>query len=238
MDQGIVSAASAMLAGQRWLDVATENLANANTAGYRREGVAFDDSFERELQLDGGGTASVGSGPVQKLQYTNFEAGSISHTGNPLDVAIGMPTAMFALKTPDGIRFTRDGEFSLDADRRLVSKQGYPVLDERDSEITLPDGNISVQPDGAIQVDDAETARLGVFDGVFRKSANGAFLSDNAKQVDLADLRPQSIEGSNVNPVQSMLEMITINRSFEMAQKTLVQQDELSEKLIQTVLSR
>src|SRR4051812_346013 len=124
MNRGIYSTASGMLAAQQSMDVITNNLANASTIGFKRDGIAFANAIEQQLQSGGGRIGSLGTGPTSTGQYTVFEAGAIMATNNPLDVAIGSEKGTFAVQTGNGqIAYTRDGSFEIDANRQLVTKQ-------------------------------------------------------------------------------------------------------------------
>ena len=230
-----------MLASQQWMDTVANNLANASTTGFKRDGLAFSETFNREMRADGGhgkrlGTLSAGAGAA--AEYTVFEPGALQVTGNPLDVAIDSPHGLFAVQTPNGTRYTRDGSFSLNNERQLVNKNGHPVLDDAGNPIDLPQGQILIDSDGQISSNGQKIAKLGIFDGTFHKEGENLFTSDDAAAVDTAALKPGSLEGSNVNAVQSMIEMITIGRHYELAQRSITQQDELIQKLIQSLQDR
>ncbi|MFY9233894.1 MAG: flagellar hook-basal body protein [Fimbriimonadaceae bacterium] len=240
MNRGIYATATGMIAGQKWLDVVANNLANVSTNGFKRDELAFSDAYVREMRLNGGRGASIGSlgsGAALVAEYTIFEPGAIAATGNPLDVAIPSEKGLFAVETPQGIRYTRDGAFQLDQDRRLVTKQGHPVLDDGKNPIELPKGELAIQTDGRIMAGGQEVARLGVFDGTFTKSGGGLFIG-TAEAMEEPEVNPGALEGSNVNAIEAMIQMISVSRSFEMAQKSITQQDELTQRLIQSLQDR
>lgn len=240
MNRGIYATATGMIAGQKWLDVVANNLANVSTTGFKRDELVFADAYVREMRLSGGRGATIGtlgSGTKLVAEYTIFEEGPINPTGNPLDVAIDSEKGLLGVQTPQGIRYTRDGSLQLDQDRRLVTKQGYPVLDDRNSPIELPEGRIEILGDGRVMAGDQEVGRIGVFEGTFDK-AGGNLFAGSGQPVEEASLKVGALEGSNVNAVEAMIEMIGVNRSFEMAQKSLIQQDELTQRLIQSLQDR
>lgn len=240
MNRGIYATATGMLAGQKGLDVIANNLANVSTTGFKRDELVFADAYVREMRLAGGRGAligSLGSGTKLVAEYTIFEEGPINPTGNPLDIAIDSAKGLLAVQTPQGIRYTRDGSLQLDKDRRLVTRDGYPVLDDRNSPIELPEGQIEILADGRVVSAGQEVGRIGLFEGTFNK-AGGNLFSGSASPVDEVSLKVGALEGSNVNAVEAMIEMIGVNRSFEMAQKSLIQQDELTQRLIQSLQDR
>jgi flagellar basal body rod protein FlgG len=225
-----------MVAAQKWLDVITHNLANASTNGFKRDGITFANAVERQMAVQGGVIGTLGTGSVEKGEYSNFEVGSMVPTKNPLDVAITTEKGLFAVQlSKDRVGYTRDGSFALNQDRGLVTKSGYPVLDDQLQPIQLPPGSITIGADGSIDVNGKFSAKLGVYDGSFSRLGGNVFRELSTPTPIQAELNPQTIESSNVNPIECMIQMITINRSFELAQKSMTQQDDLTQRLIQSL---
>jgi flagellar basal-body rod protein FlgF len=114
---------------------------------------------------------------------TAFEPGRIRITGNPLDVAI-QNDGFFEVKTPDGVRYTRNGIFSLDSQRRLVTNLGHPVMGTK-GEIKVPPGNIQINAEGAIQVDGTPIGSIKVVEfpenAMPQKFAEGLFVGGNRR---------------------------------------------------------
>ena len=228
-----------MESAQQWLDVVTHNLANASTSGYKRDGVVFNDTLSKALYgEDGRFVGRIGAGTSLSAQYTNMEVGTIMTTGNPLDVAIQSPKGFFAVETPSGVRYTRDGEFTLNVDRQLVTKQGLPVLDQNNSPITIPPGKIEINGDGNLSVDGTDVAKIGIFDGEVEKIGDGLFRGVAMEGIDQPTLLSGAIEGSNVNAIEEMITMIRLNRIYEMAQRSAQSHDEMTQKLIQSAQNR
>ena len=228
-----------MVGAQQLLDVVAHNLANVSTNGYKREGVVFTDSFTRLLSAaDGREIGSLGSGATMKGQYTVHEVGSLTTTGNPLDVAIQVGRGMFAVQTDNGTRYTRNGAFTLNSDRELVTKSGLPVLDDREGSIILPTGRIEISSFGAVSVAGELVANIGVFDGSVQKVGNGLYVGRGMQLVDEPHLQSGMIEGSNVNAIEEMIHMIQLNRIYEMAQKAAQSHDEMTQRLIQSLEGR
>jgi len=241
MNRGIYSTATGMVAAQRWMDVTANNLANASTNGFKRDGLVFNDAMERELAASGGlgvRLGSLGMGATAQKQYTVFERGSVTRTSNPLDMAIDSDKCMFAVQSPAGVRYTRDGSFSLNERRELVTKSGHPVLDSQLRPITVPAGKLETSSYGDLTVDGKFAGRVGVFEGAFTKEGENLFSGEGAALVENVGIESGALEGSNVNAVEAMISMITLSRSFEMAQKSITQQDELTQRLIQSLQDR
>ncbi|MCW5941775.1 MAG: flagellar hook-basal body protein [Fimbriimonadaceae bacterium] len=230
-----------MLTSQRWLDVVANNLANANTTGFKRDVVAFNDAFVRELARDGGlGNAigSMGSGMTMRGEATIYDKGSVYRTNNPLDLAIETERGMFAVEGPNGVRYTRDGAFHLNSNGEIVTAAGDRLLDEQGRPIAIRDeGAISVTRRGDVTAGGRAVATVGVYDGTFRKLGSNLYASTDATAMarDEVDLAPNSLEGSNVNAIHSMTEMIALQRGFEMAQRSVISEDEAAQRLIQSL---
>jgi flagellar basal-body rod protein FlgG len=237
MYRGIYAAASGMVASQARLDVIANNMANANTNGFKRDMIAFDEALNRELWAEAGMGAPIGSlgtGPIERLRVTSFERGTITATNNPLDVAIDQERGLFAIGTPTGVRYTRDGSFEMDAQRRIVTKGGDLLLDENMNPIRAPGfGTVEIREDGSVLSNGTFVARIGLHDGVFRKYGDGAYDGSNTTLIRDIKLKPRSIEGSNVDMIESMVQMIEVQRQYELAQKSIQSQDEATQRLIQ-----
>lgn len=226
-----------MSAAQKMMDVITHNLANASTNGFKQDGLAFSDAFNHQLRAGGRTIGAMSFGPELKTQFTDFSVGSISPTSNPLDLAIPTKEGLFAVETPNGVRYTRDGSFTLN-DGRLTTRQGLPVLDDRGQPIDVPPGALAIGTNGAVTVDGAEVGAIGVFTGTFTHEGGNLFAGANASAMTEPKIRVGALEGSNVNPLASMVSMVGIHRIFELSQRAIAQQDELTQRLIQSLQDR
>ena len=242
-----------MMANQLWLDVVANNLANVNTTGFKRDGIQFSDWMERKLFADGGNGAQIGTlgaGPAPFKPFVAWNVGTMSTTDNPLDFAITTEKGVFAIQAPSvpggpnpNIVYTRDGSFQLNADGQIVDKHGWPLLDENMKPITLDTGQIPAADEmgnvGPTKPSDDGTAgamaKIGLFEGEFTKLGDNLFTSKNAKIAADARIQPRTLEGSNVNTVETMIQMITVSRSFELAQKSITTQDEMTGRLIESL---
>lgn len=237
MNRGIYSAATGMIATQHWMDVVTNNLSNSSTIGFKKDSISFQNTMDLQLQVGNRSIGSIGAGSMPTSEYTDIAVGSPIPTHNPLDVAIATQKGVFAIQGANGqTLYTRDGSFDLNENRQLVNKGGELVLDEANQPIRLPNGSIDIAKDGTIHVDGKLAGKIGLFDGTFEKVGGNLFRATTATTVlDDVDLKPQSLEGSNVNAIESMVQMISLSRSFELAQKSITQQDDLTGKLIQSL---
>lgn len=227
-----------MHGAQRQLDVLANNLANVGTAGYKRDELAFGQTLEVRLRANGGtgqelGTISLGT--AAESAYVAMDIGPIMETSSPYDFAINQRSGMFAVQTPQGIRYTRNGSFELSADGTLLTREKYPVLDSAGNPIQLPLGSLTVQEDGTLMVDGRNVGKLAVFDGKFTKLGEGLYAGSETSQIEEPSIRWKALESSNVNAVASMVEMIQLQRRFDLAQRSISQQDELAQRLIQSL---
>jgi len=223
MNNGIYAASTGLLARTQELDLAANNLANANTTGFRGEHV----SFQSQLMTASAdvSTRAVASYGILGAPRTDFSQGSLQQTGNPLDLALE-GSGFFTVQAPNGVQYTRNGNFHLTRDGALVTQQGYPVLGNN-GPVTLPSGNAEISPAGVISVngDVAGQLQLTNFDSSVPLTALGDayFSAPSAAAAPATELsvRQGSLESSNVNPVEAAVGLIEIQRNAEMMQRAL-----------------
>ncbi|HWP30855.1 MAG TPA: flagellar hook-basal body protein [Fimbriimonadales bacterium] len=243
MNRGIQAAANGMQANQLLLDVLANNLANLDTVAFKRDGVLFAEMLEREMFIpDSFGEHAIGrlGSSVNVLgTYTSQSVGPAVITGNPLDVMLEKSNQFFAIETPDGIRYTRDGEFRPNNEGYLATRDGYPVLDASGRAILLPQGaeKIEIAKNGAIIVDGAEIATLDVREGNLTKVGKNLYVGEPFV-TENPIVSSGVLEGSNVSAIECMVEMISLLRNFEAANRAVRTQDELTERLLQSLATR
>lgn len=212
MSDSFTMAYSALEARMKIVDVIANNLANANTVGFKRD---FGTVLENETGFDVGTKVDLSSGDLIK-------------TDNELDVAIHGP-GFFAVETPAGVRYTRSGNFGLNAAGEIVTRDSMKVLSTSGSPIVVGDGNVEIQDGGVVKVDGNEVATLKVVtfkDGVqLQKEGFYRFVFNG----EAADIQPVSdpqvksgyLERSNVNAIDEMVHLMSAYREFEAVQRTL-----------------
>jgi flagellar basal-body rod protein FlgF/flagellar basal-body rod protein FlgG len=232
MDSGYYAAFAGLVARTQALDTAASNLANAQTAGYRAER-----QFFRSVLLDPLGTnpqfgASQLGGTVNNFgvlggDHLNLDQGVLTPTGNSLDLAIE-GQGFFAIQTPNGIRYTRDGGFHRTRLGQLVNEQGFPVLSTTRQPIPVPTGEVAVGADGSISVDGGTVASVGVF-----TFPAGTQLTPEGKNFYTAPEKVESVlstsatvhqgalEGANQDVIQGSLDLIVMQRQAETMQRAL-----------------
>lgn len=242
MPNALYIAASGMMANVSRQNVIAHNLANLDTAGYKRAAsvdVAFPTYLiarihdQRIRSLDG--TLEVrppigvaGGGVIPQETVTDPSQGARLKTGNPLDFALTGP-GYFTVQSPEGpLLYTRNGAFSLDADGRLVTQDGYPVLGHN-GEIFIDGTEVLVDGEGNITVDGKALDSLLVVrfadEARLERIGHSLFRVASAVPVDMApeqlNVQQGFLEQSNVNAVREMVEMIALARSYELNARVL-----------------
>ena len=224
MDYGLYNAFLGMRARQRTLEALANNIANASTTGFKAERLVYS-AFEAERKAAGDRQNIVAG--VSTSSGTNFSAGTIQQTGRSLDIAIE-GDAFLQIQTPRGVRYTRAGNLSLDANGQLVTKNGDLVVGERGA-ITVPKGEISIGADGSLGVGKRvfEKLKLVRFENpaaALTKEGDALFIATGAEapQENVNSRVIQgALESSNVNSITEMVAMINNSREFESMQKSL-----------------
>jgi len=229
LEYGIYMAASGFLNQQKRLEIIANNLANANTAGYKAEMSVF--------QIAGPSSAIGGTDRKDPASFpppmarshvaTDFSQGPLTQTGNPLHVALE-DEGFFEVQTPQGLRYTRKGDFTRTADGILVTQTGHPVMGEGGA-MTLTEGEITIDRSGSVFVDENEQGRFRVVTfgekGNLVKEGDSLFAS-SGETPDVLDaeevqIRQGYLENSNVNAIREMILMVEALRSFEDHQKVI-----------------
>jgi flagellar basal-body rod protein FlgG len=216
------------------LDYITHNLANATTPGFKAQHLHALRSLAEANQTDE-------NAPSGHIVFTDFSQGLSQKTDNPLDLSI-QGDGFFAVQTPDGEAFTRQGDFTVNKLNQIVTQSGHPVVGAGGGPITLTDGKVQIGEDGSVYVNknevESEVGKLKIVDFSDRQAlleAGGGLYRDSGsagmKKIEKPSIARGSVESSNVNIVKEMAEMIDIHRSFETYQKiiqTLSEEDKLS----------
>lgn len=253
MLRSLWTAASGMQAQQLNIDVLSNNLANVNTAGFKRSRADFQDLLYETLRLAGASSSSTTEVPtgiqlghgtrpaaVQKI----FMQGEYKQTKNELDIAIE-GDGFFQVTMPDGeIAYTRAGAFKLDSEGRIVTSDGYSI----EPEITIPtdsmqisigtDGTVSVSQAGESEATEVGTIQLARFvnpaglNSIGRNlylpsSASGDVITGTAGEEGFGTLAQGFLEMSNVSVVEEMVNLITAQRAYEINSKAIQAADEM-----------
>lgn len=269
MQSGYYSATGGMVTQFNRLDVIANNLANSNTNGYKRDDVAIGDFMRilkgsrENLPLENHTkdaakfwNRAMNKVPIITEHYTDLKMGALLQTNNTLDFALKNENAFFAVQTPDGVKYTRDGSFNIDTEGNLVTKEGFKVLSrnwiDHEGGITLnatmepifsPSGNVTMRtPEGEI----LEAGAMGIVSfsnpKYLKKTGSGLYEyigkdlnKDRALYQENSNVLAQGfIEKSNVNAVLEMTNLIETNRLVDMYQKVMkTHMDDLNSEAIQ-----
>lgn len=225
MIRGLYAAATALDAANLRQDVVAENLAHVTTPGYRAQGATFE-TFDRALNRQLGSAGDI-VGTRIAGGYTDFKAGPIQQTGHAYDFAI-TSDAFFAVETPSGPAYTRNGTFRVTPDGALLTHDGYAVQGTT-GPVRLPPNavRVTVAANGTITADGVESGRLKLvrFDAPQNLTRAGPTLF---RAPDAAGLKPADLgvlqgarESSNVSAAHAMVELINGARSFDASQRAL-----------------
>ena len=252
MLKSIYTPVSGALTQERVLEVISNNLANMNTAGFKGDHVGFEVllpepnkryqdplppanykvDLEKMMPLRGNEVAYVG---VSEIKRDETQGPAIS-TSNPTDMMVE-GKGMFVVQTPEGTRYTRNGNFSLSPEGVLTTKAGDPVLGQK-GHVAVRSGQFEVNTLGEVYQDGRMVDRLQVME--FSEQANLERVGDNyfifggsPDQMQPGQnygVRQGYIEGSNVNAVKNLTAMILAHRSYEAYQKAVSNFDQMMEK--------
>ncbi|MCC6544076.1 MAG: flagellar basal-body rod protein FlgF [Nitrospirae bacterium] len=233
MNKGIYPALSGGVAYEKLLTMIANNVANINTTGYKADRPVFKvdvpDTFN--------GTdlpSPVNDKFFTEIDrvFTDFNTGVIRQTGNVLDMAIE-GDGFFVIDTPDGPRYTRSGNFILNASNALTTVDGNMVMGEG-GPIILEEGKIAVDSDGRVSVNGSEITKFKIVDFekpyLLQKDQNNLFSGSGEHAAEGYKVLQGAVELSNVNSVKEMAAMISVLRGYESYQKVMTTLDETSAK--------
>jgi flagellar basal-body rod protein FlgF len=220
------------------LGVITNNLANMNTTGFKEDSVVF------RLPTHGVSAESPERWIWDPYRTTRtrirLHQGQMRETGNPLDLALN-GNGFFCVETGAGEEYTRKGDFTVNGDGVLVTSEGLPVIG-RQGEIRLEPGVVHVDDQGNITVDGNPAGAIRIVDvgdpGMLRKSTDTRFnLPEDVEPVEIqaAIVEQGFLEGSNVNSIKAMTDMIEVLRGYESYNKVIQVLNETTQKSINEV---
>ena len=242
MTYGLWLSAAGMQVNEYRQDVLANNLANADTVGFKHDLTVFR---ERAVESrDGGGGSKFGHGLLDNLSggtqasptYHSFAQGPLSKTDRPLDAAVN-GDGFFTVRVDNDVRYTRDGRFTVNADNELVMVAGNgraKVLDEAGAPVVLlppPAGKAVIGGDGTIRQGRAVVGKLGLaeFDdrNTLRKIGGNLFqpTSQAARPAEGSNVLAGFIEQSTVNPVSGLASMIEVSRAYQLNANMISLQD-------------
>jgi flagellar basal-body rod protein FlgF len=229
MDQGIYTAAAGAIAMEDRLNIISNNIANLNTTGFKKDQMSFEQYMK---QLD---TSSLYPGqyrtvPIDVVAVSSsidLTPGPPVKTGNPLDIAL-MGDGFFVVNTDKGPRYTRAGMFQLSTDNTLITPRGYTVQGQGgDITIDSKKGQVVISPQGKVSQDGDEIGTIQVVkipaDSLVRDGNNLFTVKEGVdpEPIDTPYVVQGSLETANVEPITEMVEMIAAQRAYDVFQKVI-----------------
>lgn len=244
MLKGLYTSALSLSFLNKQQEVAANNLANSDTPGYKKE-TALARSFPEMLVYRLNDRVSPQDKPpyVGKISMgvqleeviTSYENGTKKQTGDPLQLAL-ISEGYFTVETPQGERYTRNGEFNLRSDGVLVTSDGYPLLGQN-GEITINSGDFSCDEQGRVFSGGQLIDRLRIvtFAQPPVKEGSCLFRGENPEELPLAQVAQGYLEGSNSQPIEEMVNILNITRAYEANQKIIQTMDSTLEKAVNEI---
>lgn len=245
MLRSLYTASTGMVQQMNRLDVITNNMANSDTTAYKKEGAtsqSFDAVYgikinDSSVHYIPQNIGKMSLGVKVGETYTDYTDGNLEETGNTYDFAL-TGSGFFKISYMDrngieSVRYTRDGNFTVNSQGILMTKDGDFVLDSDGGMIVIPEGSkLSVNESGIITADGQEIAKFGLADfedyDYLKKFGENMYIAIEGAAEKTADCRVYQgyLEASNVNVIDEMVELITVTRDYESNQKVIQAIDE------------
>ncbi len=240
MDSLTVAAASGMRSRTESLDMLANNIANASSAGFKADREFY--GLYTSAEAAGSANSALPQLPLVARHWTDFSQGSLSPTGNSLDLALA-GNGFFTVQTSSGPLYTRNGSFRLSAEGVIETQDGNPVLSSDKNPITLdPTQPIDVGADGTVRQGGQEVARLGVveFTDLSALSKRGqAYFGINASDMppkqSQAEVHQGSLEAANQQPAEAAVRLVNVLRQFEMLQRAMTMGGDMNRRAVEEV---
>ena len=241
MIRGLYTAAGGMMVQVVRQETISNNLANVETSGFKHEldlQRAYQETNILQVPRSRQQRQLIGRmelGAVVDSMHTNFAPGSLVETNRSLDLAI-TGDGFFVIETPQGRRYTRSGAFTLDAQRYLVTEQGYRVVGSQGS-LQLPAGEVQITAEGRIFVNNQAVGQLELVSfsdlQALRKEGSALWAAPGQEGAAFGGQVQQGyLEASNVQIAEEMGRMLTALRLYETNQRVLQAQDQLTGKAV------
>lgn len=239
MENALLIGLSRQVALKRQMDVIANNMANMNTAGYKSGTMLFEEHIMPVAEMNEiTGQGKHISFVLDSSVYRSFQEGAFEQTGNELDVAISGEGWLVA-QTPDGERYTRNGQLKLNAAGQLVTPAGHPILgDGGPITFSADDTGIEIATDGVISTSQGIKDRLRIvqFENNTALKNEGETLFSTAQQpepVENVRVLQGVVEKSNVQPIRELTRMIETLRAYTSLAQTMSQSQDLRRQAIE-----
>lgn len=229
---------------QRTMDVIANNIANANTDGFKAQRVLFSDYLSQQHGVSAPTGGSTLDYTQDRATYLDQKDGTLTQTGNPLDVALSGP-GFFTVSTPAGPRLTRSGRFGLMSDGRITDSSGNAVLDTSGNPLQLSpsDTNIRISGNGTITTENGAVGQLGVVTvndtnqlvpegGKLYRATAGTTVATQPK------VTQGMVETSNVQPINELTQMIQTQRDFQFVSQFVESENQRQQSAIDKIVQQ
>lgn len=231
--------ASNMLGQTTKLDMIADNVANANTNGYKKQSMDFAEVLSKKQSQE------VASFNHHIGTSTDYTVGSLTRTNSDFDIAIQDNDGFFAVEGAGGAPlYTRNGHFTKDSNGNMVDSQGRPLLDTNGAPITIPADSefVHITPNGGVSDQNGVIANVGVFNfqnnQLLQRAGKNAWAAPaqaGVAPVELPNVKQGFLEGSNVNPIEETTQMTKMLRNYQMAAKLMGNMEDLENRAIQNL---
>jgi flagellar basal body rod protein FlgG len=238
MDPMTAIAASGLRARMESLDLLANNIANASTGGYKADREFYSLYVGSEAQ----GDDAANTMPVIERQWTDLSQGLVHPTGNALDLALA-GSGFFTVQGPNGPLYTRNGNFHLASDGRLMAPDGYPAQTVNGTALTLSASQpVEILGDGTVRQGGATIGQIALANfadpAALVKQGSNYFVGDPAASTAVpagTSVQQGQLEDSNAGPAEGAVRLVAVMRQFEMMQKAVLMGDEMSKQAIEQV---
>ncbi len=238
MNSGMYSALSGSITAMKRLDVISNNLANVNTPGFKKDKMLFESMLNGNVNPPVVPQGSTADPILQKDSvFIDYSAGSVTQTGNTLDMAID-GDGFFVVNTPTGPAYTRQGNFRISSDGTLVTSDGYPVMGDG-GPVTIAGGSVDISSNGQVTVDSLPSGTINLVDFPkpykLTKTGSALFVPTDPQtkpQAATGNVRQGHLEGSNVETITEMVQMIETSRYFDSCQRVIRGFDDMAAKAV------
>jgi flagellar basal-body rod protein FlgF len=239
MENTLLVTLSRQITLQRKMDVIANNMANINTAGYKGESLKFEEYLMPVAEMTGMTGADKNVTFVQDPRMVrNLSEGAVRQTGNELDIAVS-GDGWLVVNTPQGERYTRNGQLSLSNEGILVTSEGYPVLGQGgEISITTDDGKVTIGKDGTVATEQGVKDRLRLVEfaspeAMSKQGASTYSSKETPTDAENTQVIQGAYEASNVQAMREMTDMISTVRAYSSISRTMEAVDETRGKAIQ-----
>ena len=241
MDPLLTAAAGGLRSRAESLDILANNLANANTAGFKGDLERFAPYISEDAQSDPlFPWNSPNLVPDMQRHWVDFTQGAVERTDRNLDLAIE-GKGFFSVEGPQGKLYTRNGNFQMRKDGAVVTIQGYPLLQADGTQLKVdPAQPMEITRTGAVMQQGQQIASIPLFETNDQESVSKSGLnyfkwSNPATPLNEIELRQGFLEGANVSPAQSAVRLVNIMRQFESLQKAVSLSTEMNRRAVEDV---